>query len=136
MLIKKIISLKSLDANLLVLLTDNVKRAIQSLNRKGFELEENDLNSKALGLTGYSYINDNRKFYCIVKIEPSIVETLKIVVHELFHANQDILEFKDIKYKKGDANEAYAYTLDYLFGEVYKEVLKAHNKKYNNESSK
>ncbi len=131
MLVKKIIPLKSLDTSILIYITDNVKTAVKTLNKQGFNISLEDLHVSTQGLTGYSIINNRTKFYSVIRLEPDIKEMLKLVVHEMYHANQDILENRGVKYKKGDANETYAYTIDYLFGELYELVMKQHNKKYN-----
>lgn len=131
MLVKKIIPLKSLDTSVLVYLTDDVKVAVRALNKLGFNISINNIHRTTQGLTGYSIIDEKTKFYSIIRIEPDLKETLKLTVHEMYHANQDVLENRGVKYKKGDANETYAYTIDYLFGELYDLIVKLHNKKYN-----
>lgn len=130
MLAKKLIKITGIDANVLLIVTDNTKAAALSLNRKGFDISVSDVSITTQGLSGYQEIGDRLQFYCIVRLEPSLKTTLTILVHELYHTNQDLLEFKGIKYKKADANESYAYNLDYLFGEAFEVVVKTHHKKY------
>jgi len=127
MLIKKVIPLESLGSSLLLAITDDIRKAAKTLNKDGYNVE---LEETTQGLTSSVIIEDTTYFYCLVTIEESLVETLQTVVHELFHATQDILESKHIKFKKGDANETYAYTLDYMFGVAYPIVTKAWLKKW------
>lgn len=130
MLVKKIIPLNSLDTSVLIYITDDVKKAIRKLNKDGFGISINNIHQTTQGLTGYTIIDNKSNFYSVIRIEPSLKETLKLTVHEMYHANQDVLENREVKYKKGDANEIYAYTIDYLFGEVYDLIIKCWNKKY------
>lgn len=137
MLVKKVISLNSLNANILVILTDSPKKAIRKLLKDGYDLPNNTrTDDKIEGLTGYCTINEATKFYSIIRIQENLKEVYKTVVHEMYHATQDILENRGVKYKKGDPNETYAYTQDYLFGELYDFIIKQHNKKYNGRRSK
>lgn len=127
MLVEKVIPLESLGSSLLLVLTDDIRKAAKALNKSGYNVE---IEETTQGLTSSAIINDATHFYCIITIEESLVETLQTLVHELFHATQDILENKTIKFKKGDANETYAYTLDYMFGVAYPITIKAYNKKW------
>lgn len=130
MVVSKVIPLKSLGSTFTLVITDKIANAIRSLKRKGYEIPYEDPKGTIQGLTGHCVVNNKTKFYVIVKLHENLKDTLKILVHELYHVNQDILEFHDIKYKKGDANETYAYTLDYIFGEAYEHIIKQHRKKY------
>lgn len=130
MLINKVIPINSLEASVRVLITDSIAQAVNKLNKEGYNITLNG--SKTIqGLSGYSVVDDKYKFYTIIKVEESLKITLKVMVHEIYHVNQDILENRGVKYKKGDANEAYAYNIDYLFGALYDLIIKAHNKKFN-----
>lgn len=128
MLISKKIPINSLETSVRVILTDNISKAVNKLNKEGYNLTNIHISTQ--GLSGYSIIDDRTKFYCIIKIEQNLKETLKIMVHEMYHTTQDILENRGVRYIKGDANETYAYTIDYLFGVMYDHIVKAHNKKY------
>lgn len=131
MIIKKIIKITGIDAHVLLLITDNTRKAVESLNKLEYNIDVSDMSITTQGLSGYSEVDGKIKFYCIVRLDPSLKTTLTILVHELYHTNQDLLEFKGVKYRKADANESYAYTLDYLFGEAYESIVKIHDKKYN-----
>lgn len=123
------IKIKSLGNEFSLLLTDDVTSAVKSLKRSGYDLEITG-HDKSVGLTGYCTVKDKTKFYVIVKLLPDLKSTLKILVHELFHVTQDILEYHGVKFRKGDPNESYAYTIDYLFGEAYEKTIQQHNKAY------
>ena len=131
MLIKKKIPIKSKGASLNLLVTDNTRRAVQSLNRIGYNIDIDDIDVTTQGLTGQAIIKDAHNFYCIIRLEKTLKDTLIVLVHELFHATQDILENRGIRYKKGDANESYAYTQDYLFGVAYDIIVNTYKKQNN-----
>lgn len=124
-MIKRItIPLNNLDTSLLLVLTDNVPKASKSLLRLGYGLAGLDLKDTTVGLSVITTYKDQQIFIAIITIKDELEDTLKILVHELFHCTQDILESKDINFKKGAANENFAYTLDYLFGQSFKKIIK------------
>lgn len=127
MLIRKKIRVSNFDIGLRFLVTDDFKSACKALQKEGFE----DLYSDTpLGLAGYQMVNGFATFFCIVTIDESLIRTLKTMSHEVFHVTQDILEYNEIYFKKKDANEIYAHTYEFLFGEAYVITVNAWNKKY------
>lgn len=110
------------------LVVDDFALAVKALTKEGFKELEAELNP--CGLAGYEMIEGQATFFCIVTLDKSLIFTLKTMAHELFHITQDILEYNGVNYIPQDANEVYAHTYEYLFGEAYVHTVKAWNKKY------
>lgn len=63
-----------------------------------------------------------RKFFMAVRMDKEDLENT--LVHETLHLTQDILEYKEIKFRKGSNNEAYTYLQSYLYQEFLKLIQK------------
>lgn len=90
---------------------------IKHLKSKGFSTAEYRGWHYVHGLQIEEMINGQNNFVVIIKQNKEIKATL---VHELFHLTQGILEYKGVDFKKGDANEAYAYLIGTLFAKTEK----------------
>lgn len=90
---------------------------MKHLKTKGFDTREYRGWDYIHGLQLSENIHGEHHFVVIIKKKKDLRETL---VHELFHLTQDILEYKGVDYKKGDANEAYAYLIGTLFTKTEK----------------
>lgn len=93
------------------------REVIKHLKSKGFDTKEYRGWNYIHGLSITEHINDKQEFVVILKKNKDIKEVL---VHELFHLTQDILEYKGVKFIEGDANEAYAYLIGTLFTKTEK----------------
>lgn len=93
------------------------REVIKHLKSKGFDTREYKGWHYVHGLQMSENIKSQQHFVVIIKKRKDFKETL---VHELFHLTQDILEYKGVDFKKGDANEAYAYLIGALFAKTEK----------------
>lgn len=92
------------------------RRVISELKARGFNTRSYKGWHHIYGLQIDEHIKDQRCFVVILKKKRGIEDAL---VHELYHLTQAILEYKEVPYSKGGANEPYAY----LIGELYKLMI-------------
>jgi hypothetical protein len=92
------------------------RQVVKELKRLGFDTKGYNGWHFVHGLQADQHIGDRRVFAVILKHRKDIESTL---VHELFHLTQAILEYKGVKFKYEDDNEAYAY----LIGDLYKKTI-------------
>lgn len=103
-----------------ILFLNTWDKVIKHLRKKGFDTKEYENWDNILGLQFSQYINGSKKFVVIIENTDNIGDT---IVHELFHLTQDILEYRGVNFIREDPNEAYAYLIGYLYGQVEK-ILK------------
>ena len=93
------------------------RRVISELKARGFNTKSYNSWHYIYGLQIDEFIKEHRQFVVILKYTKNI-DT--ILVHELFNLTQAILEYKEVDYRKGGANEAHAY----LIGDLYERMIK------------
>lgn len=102
----------------------NSKRELKNLQ---FTTEEIDkvLEESCQALT---YTNEAGKTIIFVNFYENHYNLLGTLIHELFHATQNILEERDVKLRTGDGNEPYAYLMGYLAEKILKRLDKSSKK--------
>jgi len=102
---------------LFIVFKNTWRQVIKELKQRGFDTNGYRSWHYVYGLQIDQYIGNSRVFAVILKKNKDIEATL---VHELFHLTQGILEYKGVKFKYGDDNEAYSY----LIGDLYSKTIK------------
>jgi len=71
---------------------------------------------------------DTRLFVMLIKHDSNKQEYWNTIGHELMHLTQDILESRQIYFKKKDSNEAYAYLQGHIMADSLELFEKAYTK--------
>lgn len=87
-------------------------KVIQKLNKIGFSTDDIKDWDFVYGLQLAETIKNRRRFVTILQKNRRIESCF---VHELYHLTQDILDWKEVDYRKGGKNEAYAYLNETLY---------------------
>lgn len=115
------------EATVSISVSNDIKVAIKHLNTL-YEIDEELVDAAGLVNNKISKKYGARIHYMLVAYNISKKEYMNTIAHELMHLTQDILEKKQIYFKRGDANEAYAYLQGWLMAESYEFFEKAYNK--------
>lgn len=108
------------ESKLTVIVYKSDKAANIAIDKAGFTYK---VHTDEKGFSGRETINNSINHLIVLKIiEDNQVELERTFVHELFHMVQDILEYREIWFKRGDANESWAYLLDSIYGMVIKDL--------------
>lgn len=105
------------DVPVLLIYTDNMINGVKKFESIAkMKLEERSFQ----GLCGTYDTKFNSVFYVVVVKCKKKEETLGVLVHELFHLTQNILERVGIDFVKEGANESFTYLQEFLFKESTK----------------
>lgn len=91
------------------------------------EIDPNKLSGSpndSVGMCTYYSRTDRKETMFLIGVFDGKIATL---VHELAHVTFDICGYYGIPTKAGEANEFYAYTLDFLFSELNKYLFKVND---------
>lgn len=98
-----------------VIIFDDWKDAVKKLDKIGFTTDDIKDWSFCYGLQLTETIKNKRHFATMLQRSPKIESYF---VHELYHLTQDILEWKEVDYRKNGKNEAYAYLTEAIYNKV------------------
>ena len=126
---QKEVTIPIYDALVILAVDKDVKLFLKSL-KDNYGIEEKEINCKGMVGATYSPTLQTKIFYIYISADTDKKDYLNTIGHELVHITQDVLEARQVYFKRRDANEAYAYLQGYLFAENIEFWEKAY-KKYN-----
>ena len=106
------------DCYITLIVYDDYKKCNSALKRKGFTSKVDEADG---GACHSEIINQGTQYYLVLKVKDNN-DLGNTLIHELFHLTQNILEDRSIIFKKGDANEPYAYLIGCLYELMYKDI--------------
>ena len=118
------------DCSIFIKVTNNMLSVNKYLKSK-YGITEDLSDCRGIVFNQISPIYDARVFVMLIKYEANKQEYWNTIGHELVHLTQDILESKQIYFKKKDPNEAYAYLQGHIMAdslELFEKAYKKFNK--------
>jgi hypothetical protein len=103
---------------------NNVKKDLKTQ----YDIDEEFIECRGCVFNKFTPKYETRLHVLIVKYDVNKKYYFDTIGHELLHLTQDILEHKNIIFKKKDANETYAYLQGYLLSETIEFFEKAYTK--------